>query len=104
VVAKFSFTLENPKLVLRQKLSQMVDPDQTELKKTIQMQSDNLYRSIAKGKKSKTNSDGVFDFWGNAIKMTKLVQAKNDQTLGLIQAVAGTAILMLLFSVVGLGM
>jgi ABC-2 type transport system permease protein len=38
-----------------------------------------------------------------AIKWTSIVGIKNDTKLGLIQAVAGTAILMLLFSVAGVG-
>jgi ABC-2 type transport system permease protein len=38
-----------------------------------------------------------------AIKWTPIVGIKNDTKLGLIQAVAGTAILMLLFSVAGVG-
>ena len=38
-----------------------------------------------------------------AIKWTSIVGIKNDTRLGLIQAVAGTAILMLLFSVAGVG-
>ena len=37
------------------------------------------------------------------LKMTSIVGEKNDFNLGLIQAVAGTAILMLLFSVAGIG-
>jgi ABC-2 type transport system permease protein len=39
----------------------------------------------------------------DAIKWTPVVGIKNDTKLGLIQAVAGTAILMLLFSVAGVG-
>jgi ABC-type Na+ efflux pump permease subunit len=38
-----------------------------------------------------------------ALKMTSIVDEKNSRNLGLIQAVAGTAILMLLFSVAGIG-
>ncbi|MEE4116657.1 MAG: ABC transporter permease [Marinilabiliaceae bacterium] len=38
-----------------------------------------------------------------ALKMTSIVGEKNGRNLGLIQAVAGTAILMLLFSVAGIG-
>jgi ABC-type Na+ efflux pump permease subunit len=38
-----------------------------------------------------------------SIKWTSIVGEKNDTKLGLIQAVAGTAILMLLFSVAGVG-
>jgi ABC-2 type transport system permease protein len=41
---------------------------------------------------------------GGDIKMTKLVRSTNDNQLGLIQAVAGTAVMWLLFSVVGVGM
>ena len=39
----------------------------------------------------------------NEIKMTKLVKSDNNNSLGLVQAVAGTAIMMLLFSVGGMG-
>lgn len=38
-----------------------------------------------------------------SVKMTSIVGERNDTKLGLIQAVAGTAILMLLFSVAGVG-
>lgn len=38
-----------------------------------------------------------------SIKWTSVVGEKNDTKLGLIQAVAGTAILILLFSVAGVG-
>ncbi len=42
---------------------------------------------------------------GNAsfLRMTSIVGEKNDLNLGLVQAIAGTAILMLLFSVAGIG-
>ena len=43
-------------------------------------------------------------FFGGDIKMTKLVKSTNNNQLGLLQAVAGTAVMMLLFSVVGIGM
>jgi ABC-2 type transport system permease protein len=39
----------------------------------------------------------------NAIKWTPIVGIKNDTRLGLIQAIAGTAVMMLLFSVAGVG-
>jgi len=51
------------------------------------------------------DSNNSFEM-NNSIKMTSIVGADNDSqetNLGLIQAVAGTAILMLLFSVAGLG-
>jgi len=40
---------------------------------------------------------------GSDIKMTKLIEEKAENSLALIHAVAGTAIMMLLFSVAGMG-
>jgi len=54
--------------------------------------SDNILRTAIKK-----------DYITPAIKWTSVVGEKNDTKLGLIQAVAGTAILMLLFSVAGVG-
>jgi len=54
--------------------------------------SDNILRNVIKDDNNKI-----------AIKWTSIVGEKNDTKLGLIQAVAGTAILMLLFSVAGVG-
>ena len=57
-----------------------------------QNMSDNIFRTVT--------GDGNHT---PAIKYTSVVGVKNDTKLGLIQAVAGTAILMLLFSVAGVG-
>lgn len=54
--------------------------------------SDNILKTVIKKDNNKP-----------AIKWTSIVGMKNDTKLGLIQAVAGTAILMLLFSVAGVG-
>lgn len=54
--------------------------------------SDDIFGSIIKN-----------DSNNEAIKWTPIVGIRNDTRLGLIQAVAGTAILMLLFSVAGVG-
>jgi ABC-2 type transport system permease protein len=54
--------------------------------------SDEIFGAVIKNDKNK-----------KAIKWTPIVGIKNDTKLGLIQAVAGTAILMLLFSVAGVG-
>ena len=54
--------------------------------------SDDIYRNVIKDDNNKA-----------AIKWTSIVGIKNNTRLGLIQAVAGTAILMLLFSVAGVG-
>jgi ABC-type Na+ efflux pump permease subunit len=54
--------------------------------------SDDIYRNVIKDDRNK-----------QAIKWIPIVGIKNNTRLGLIQAVAGTAILMLLFSVAGVG-
>jgi ABC-2 type transport system permease protein len=54
--------------------------------------SDDIFGTIIKNDRNK-----------QIIKWTPIVGIKNDTRLGLIQAVAGTAILMLLFSVAGVG-
>jgi ABC-type multidrug transport system permease subunit len=54
--------------------------------------SDDIFGSVIKNDRDK-----------QTIKWTQIVGTKNDTRLGLIQAVAGTAILMLLFSVAGVG-
>ncbi len=80
------------------------------LKNDMHAQFDSLYKTIGKGVSSKKNvsadkgKDVAQSFgMGSEIKMTKLVSATNDNSVGLVQAVAGTAIMMLLFSVVGIG-
>jgi ABC-2 type transport system permease protein len=54
--------------------------------------SDDIFGTVIKNDRNK-----------QSIKWTPIVGIKNDTKLGLIQAVAGTAILMLLFSVAGVG-
>ncbi len=54
--------------------------------------------------KSHEQTNLASNFLGGEIKMTKLVKSTNNNQLGLLQAVAGTAVMMLLFSVVGIGM
>jgi ABC-type multidrug transport system permease subunit len=54
--------------------------------------SDDIFGKVMRNDKNK-----------QAIEWTPIVGIKNDTRLGLIQAVAGTAILMLLFSVAGVG-
>lgn len=53
---------------------------------------------------SQANKNPASNFLAGDIKMTKLVKATSTNQLGLLQAVAGTAVMMLLFSVVGIGM
>jgi len=54
-------------------------------------------------KKNKASKNKINPAGNMKIKLTSLVGEKRNTNLGLIQAVAGTAIMMLLFSVAGLG-
>lgn len=67
---------------------------------------DQMYFGISKFMEQSSNEPGNnFNFMqpNSVLKETKIIKAKNSRVLGLIQAVVGTAILNLLFSVVGLG-
>ncbi|HEY4800591.1 MAG TPA: ABC transporter permease [Bacteroidia bacterium] len=54
-------------------------------------------------KDAATEEKNGWDNMMSGIEMTKLVAAKEDNTPGLVQAVAGTAVMMLLFSVTAMG-
>ncbi|MBW7840167.1 MAG: ABC transporter permease [Chitinophagaceae bacterium] len=104
-VATIPFSLGNPKAMMASRFEKMTENSSPELKENIQHQSDNLFETLSKGiAENSTTQDPSSAFFGNEVKMTKLVAAKKDNGLGLIQAVAGTAVMMLLFSVVGIGM
>ncbi len=88
----------------------MIGNSDKKTKEKVHSQFDSLYSSSGKGMeqepdrtKAKTNNNSFLNYMGTDIKMTKLLKADNDNVLGLIQAVAGTAIMMLLFSVTGMG-
>ncbi|MBS1558746.1 MAG: ABC transporter permease [Bacteroidetes bacterium] len=101
------FSLGNSKEAMGNKLAKMTGTSNPQVRQTIQTQSNNLFDAISKGiseNGSKKKNNPTKSFMGGDIKMTKLVKATNDNQLGLIQAVAGTAVMMLLFSVVGIGM
>ncbi len=61
-----------------------------------------IKKQILEDASSDDESSTSFDF-DAALKMTSIVGEKKEANLGLIQAVAGTAIMMLLFSVAGIG-
>jgi len=106
-IAMLPFNLGNSKAMMGNRLSKMAGVSSPQAREVIQMQSDNLFDAISKGISENENSKKTNlanSFMGGDIKMTKLVKASNDNQLGLIQAVAGTAVMMLLFSVVGIGM
>jgi len=77
------------KIIVKKSIENYLQDQFPDIDKSI---SDNILRTAIKD-----DSNTV------AIKWTSIVGEKNDTKLGLIQAVAGTAILMLLFSVAGVG-
>ncbi len=103
------FSTENSNEVLGKKLIKSNGIDDVQSQQNVQTQSDGLIKAISDGiaksngdKDKNTNPASAFFFQN--LKMTKLLKAKNNNQLGLVQAVAGTAVMMLLFSVVGIGM
>ena len=106
-IAMLPFNIDDSKMIMGNRLSRMAGSSNTQIQKEIQTQSDNLFDAISKGlteNQSNKNVNPANGFMGGGITMTKLVKSMNDNQLGLIQAVAGTAVMMLLFSVVGIGM
>lgn len=106
-VAMMPFNTGNSKTMMGNRLAKMSGSNDPIVKQQIQNESEGLFDAISKGiseSNGNKNVNPVASFMGNDIKMTKLVKANNDQQLGLIQAVAGTAVMMLLFAVVGIGM
>lgn len=106
-IAMLPFNLGNPKTTMGNRLSKMTGVSNHKTKQDIQFQSDQLFDAISVGmseNKSHEQTNLASNFLGGEIKMTKLVKSTNNNQLGLLQAVAGTAVMMLLFSVVGIGM
>ncbi|HOZ84224.1 MAG TPA: ABC transporter permease [Niabella sp.] len=101
-VSMLPFKIGDPKIVMGNRFSSIIPNSDTGLKKDIQLKSDDLFEDVARGMTSSNESNLAASFFGD-LKMTKLVAAKEDNNLGLVQAVAGTAIMMLLFAVVGIG-
>jgi ABC-2 type transport system permease protein len=74
------------------------------VKKSIEKYLQNQFPDIDKSTRDNIINTAIKeDNVSPSIKLTSVVGEKNDTKLGLIQAVAGTAILMLLFSVAGVG-
>ena len=112
----------NVKNTMHNRFSKMLSNNNDKTKKSVNTQFDSLYSMIEKGmaindgkdkaknnagketgkKKDSGKAAASFGF-GSGIKMTKLVASQNNNSPGLVHAVAGTAIMMLLFAVVGMG-
>lgn len=104
-VAQLPFSIGNPKDAMNNRFDKLAKDANSTTKAEINSYSDRLIDALTKGisesGKSQNPSNAFFD---ENIKMTKLIKANNDSSVGLIQATAGTAVMMLLFSVVGIGM
>jgi len=109
-VASLPFSIGDPKTSMANRFNNMVKDAPPGLQKDIQNSSDGLFDLLSEGfaqdssVPQKTQKNIASDFLGGDIKMTKLIAAGDDNKVGLVQAVAGTAVMMLLFSVVGIGM
>ncbi len=101
------FVIGNPKQSMAKRFFKMTPNADSLIQNNIQNQSNKLFDAISEGVKIENEKNGntlnATNFLSSDIKITKLIKAKKDNQLGLIQAVAGTAIMMLLFSVVGIG-
>lgn len=104
-VAMMPFSIGNPKDAMRNRFNLLAENSDPIIQQEIYTQSDNLFEVISNGVESNSSSKtSSTAFFGSDLKMTKLVSSQKDNSLGLIQAVAGTAVMMLLFSVVSIGM
>jgi len=94
---------KNAQRMLNKQFDKMIGKDNDQLKNQVRTQFDTLFKSVEKGVDQNPHKNVEKISLGSEIKMTKLVQANEENSPGLIQAVAGTAIMMLLFSVAGMG-
>lgn len=101
----YTSNVGNIQMMMTKRFDKMLGNSSEELRSDVRTRFDTLYKSISKGMEANSGAGGFNPGFalGSEIKMTKLVESKEDNILGLIHAVAGTAIMMLLFSVAGLG-
>lgn len=94
----------NIQKMMNNRFDKMLGSKDNGLKNNVHMQFDSLFKTIDKGMATNTKKEDAQSLgFGSEIKMTKLVAATNDNSPGLVHAVAGVAIMMLLFSVAGMG-
>lgn len=106
-LATLPFSIGNPREMMGARLSGIVGVSDEQAKEEIREQSDNLFDAIAQGISESGNqrtTNPMSRMMGGDIQMTPLIASTNNNELGLIQAVAGTSVMMLLFAVVGIGM
>lgn len=97
---EFPFDSGHARSALAGRIDQMMQRSGERERGEARRQVDALYATLEDGMRS----GGTQGFaMGGEVRMTSIVEPKAGNGLGLIQAVAGTAIMMLLFSVVGIG-
>ncbi len=97
----FPFSTGHARSAVGSRIDRMMDRGPAQERHRAQMQFDSLFSTIERGSNNETS--GTFGM-GAEVKMTSLVKPASGNRVVLVQAVAGTAIMMLLFSVVGIGM
>lgn len=104
-IASLPFNIGDPKVVMKRKFSGIIKNSDQATKANVDQISDDLFDQLSKGivQGDSQNTNPAAGFFEGSASMTKLMAAKKDNSLGLVQAVAGTAVMMLLFSVVGIG-
>lgn len=100
-LAMFPFSTGHAQTAMGNRIDRMMDQDNERDRQAAKAQFDSLYRTMERGITGQSSGNMAL---GAEVKMTSLVKPAPGNNVGLIQAVAGTAIMMLLFSVAGLGM
>lgn len=97
----FPFSTGHARTAMGHRIGRMMEGGSEQDRRAAQLQFDTLYSTMARG----ITGDAPKGMgMGAEVEMTSLVKPAKGNNVGLIQAVAGTAIMMLLFSVAGLGM
>ncbi len=95
---------EHIPIMMKNMFGKMMGKRHNETEGKVNQQFDELYQSIGEGIEANPNANQNTGFSMNAqITMTKLVSSVDDNTPGLVQAIGGVAVMMLLFSVTGVG-
>ena len=94
---------DNMVKILDKRFDKILGKTDEKTRNRVHAQFETLNNTIENGREKKPDAKASDFSSGSEIKMTKLVAAKEDNSLSLVQSVAGTAIMMLLFSVAGMG-
>ncbi|MCO6481264.1 MAG: ABC transporter permease [Flavobacteriales bacterium] len=97
----FPFSTGHARTAMGTRIDRIMDQGTGQDRRLARERFDSLYSTMERGSSGTSPVDiGM----GAEVKMTSLVKPAQGNNVGLIQAVAGTAIMMLLFSMAGIGM